>query len=82
MDLDADDKVVLAAYDAAYVFGQACSTFRDQNPYPQIVPLDDMINTLMTELWDRRFSQTEIRTAFEQALGDMGRYAAGEEVRT
>jgi hypothetical protein len=38
-----------------------------------------MINTLMTELWDRSFSQSEIRAAFEAALADMNRYAAGEE---
>nr|WP_250814276.1 hypothetical protein [Neorhizobium tomejilense] len=41
-----------------------------------------IINTLMTELWDRNFSQEEIRTAFQAALDDMPRYAAGEERRS
>jgi hypothetical protein len=36
----------------------------------------------MTELWDRNFSQTEIRTAFEEAIIDMPRYTAGEERRS
>jgi len=36
----------------------------------------------MTELWDRNFSQSEIRTAFEVAISDMPRYAAGEERRS
>ena len=36
---------------------------------------------LMTELWDRGFSQTEIREAFEAALVDLPRYAEGIERR-
>jgi hypothetical protein len=36
---------------------------------------------LMTELWDRNFSQTEIRAA-RSAIEDMPRYAAGEERRS
>ena len=36
----------------------------------------------MTELWDRNFSQSEIQTAFEAAISDMPRYAAGEERRS
>lgn len=40
-----------------------------------------MINTLMTELWDNGFSQTEIRVAFEEAIRDLPRYAAGQERR-
>lgn len=37
---------------------------------------------LITELWDHGFSQTEIREAFEAALAELPRYAAGEEVRS
>ena len=33
----------------------------------------------MTELWDKGFSQSEISRAFEGAIADMPRYAAGEE---
>ena len=54
----------------------------DADPYAGKVALEMMINTLITELWDRGFSQTEIRTAFDKALADMNRYAAGEERRS
>jgi SOS response regulatory protein OraA/RecX len=40
------------------------------------------INYLMTELWDKGFSQSEIREAFNAAVADMPRYAAGEERRS
>jgi len=43
--------------------------------------LEWTMNCLMTELWDQFFSQTEIRNAFNEALDDMNRYAAGEERR-
>jgi hypothetical protein len=76
---DGDQKVWDAALGAACEFGEQCAKFRDENPYAEIVPLDSIINTLMTELWDRGFSQTEIQAAFEAALNDMNRYAAGDE---
>ena len=82
MDLDDDDQTWADAHTAAFNFGAACATFRDTNPSPQFVALDTIINTLMTELWDRGFSQSEIRTAFADALADMNRYAAGEERRS
>ena len=44
--------------------------------------LEQAINTLATELWDRGFSLTEIRQAFEAAAADLPRYAAGQEVRS
>jgi hypothetical protein len=81
MELDADEQIWADANTAAYNFGVACATFRDTSPFPQVVPLDVIINALMTELWDRCFSQSEIRAAFEDALADMNRYAAGEERR-
>jgi hypothetical protein len=43
--------------------------------------LDAAVNTLMTEFWDRGFSQTEIRNAFAAAMDDMNRYAGGQERR-
>jgi hypothetical protein len=52
------------------------------NPDNVAAPLDYVINALMTELWDRNFSQTEIRNAFEEAMRDMPRYAAGDERRS
>ena len=80
-ELDDGEKLWVEADKAAYNFGQACAKVRDANPSSENNALDAMINTLMTELWDRCFSQTEIRNAFEAALADMNRYAAGEERR-
>jgi len=69
-------------HDAPWVFASAIRDLHDSNPWPeQVWVLQDAVNTLMTELWDRGFSQTEIRAAFEDAVNDMPRYAAGEEVR-
>ena len=69
-------------FNAAYEFGRACTDLTKSNPYgDQVDPLGTLINTLMTESWDNGFSQTEIRTAFETAILDMPRYAAGLERR-
>jgi hypothetical protein len=68
--------------DAAYEFALRCAVLATRNPYNESAPLKGVINTLMTELWDRNFSQTEIRTAFEEAIIDMPRYTAGEERRS
>jgi hypothetical protein len=71
-----------ARYDAAvHQFGMALQELGDTNPWPDQPVLPKAMNYLMTELWDHYFSQTEIRGAFEEALSDMARYAAGEEVR-
>lgn len=60
----------------------ACLTEMEQaNPWPDQPLLPQALNYLMTELWDRGFSQSQIRQAFNDAVGDMPRYAAGEEVR-
>ena len=68
--------------DTAYEFGLRCANLVAQNPYNQAAPLDFIVNAFMTELWDRNFSQTEIRTAFKSAMEDMPRYAAGNERRS
>jgi hypothetical protein len=68
--------------DAAYAFALCCAVLVTQKPHRVAAPLDHIINSLMTELWDRNFSQGEIRTAFEEAIKDMPRYAAGEERRS
>jgi hypothetical protein len=72
----------LRMVEAAYEFGLRCAELVTENPYSYDAPLDGLVNGLMTELWDRNFSQTEIRTAFEAAIRDMSRYAAGEERRS
>jgi hypothetical protein len=68
--------------DAAYEFALSCTDLALRTPIRHSAPLDFLINALMTELRDRNFSQSEIRTAFEWAIKDMPRYAAGEERRS
>lgn len=65
--------------DAAHEFALKCSDLKKQNPYPDTDALQYVADALMTELWDRFFSQTEIRLAFERALASLPKYAAGEE---
>lgn len=69
------------ALDVVCRFGQDLSALHGSNPWPERPLLDQAINQLMTELWDNGFSQSEIRGAFEAAVADMARYAAGEERR-
>lgn len=63
-------------------FGSDLRALHDSNPWPDRPLLAQAINDLMTELWDNGFSQGEIREAFQAAVADMPRYAAGEEVRS
>ncbi|HEY9553210.1 hypothetical protein [Allosphingosinicella sp.] len=67
---------------AVHQFGLALKTLNQTNPWPDLPLLPRAMNHLMTELWDHGFSQTGIREAFEEAVADMPRYAAGEEVRS
>jgi hypothetical protein len=78
---DEENPWELQCLDAAAAFTVRCVELYSINPYSE-VPLRRVINSLMTELWDRGFSQSEIRTAFEEAILDMPRYAAGEERRS
>lgn len=66
---------------AAAEFAQRCRELAQSNPH-DLIALDEIVNTLMTELWGNNFSQTEIRSAFENAMVDMPRYAAGLERRS
>lgn len=63
---------------ALHQFGSALKSLHQTNPWPDLPLLPRAINHLMTELWDLGFTQTEIREAFEDAVADMPRYAAGE----
>ena len=68
-------------FNASYALAKLIYDYSDGNPWPEIDALNDVVMHFMTELWDRRFSQTEIRQAFTEALDDMNRYAAGQERR-
>ncbi|MCQ1780409.1 hypothetical protein NOJ05_24615 [Neorhizobium galegae] len=70
-----------ASLAAATDFAVRCAHLYSRPPSSEPT-LVGIINTLMTELWDRNFSQEEIRTAFQAALDDMPCYAAGEERRS
>ena len=67
------------ASQAAWALVSKCADLHTSNPNEPV--LDFFINTLMTELWDIGFSQSEIRKAFEGAVADMPRYSAGQEQR-
>ena len=69
-------------HEVVWRFGQDLCELHQGNPWPDRPMLPKAINCLMTELWDKGFSQTEIRQAFNAAVTDMPRYAAGEERRS
>jgi len=64
----------------ADIFASRCADLRSTNPYDRAT-LEEIMPDLVTELWDRGFSQSEIRAGFERALSELPRYAAGEERR-
>lgn len=69
-------------HEAVYRLSMSLRALHETNPWPEDHPvLSQAINTLATELWDRCFSVTEIRTAFAEAAADLPRYAAGHETR-
>ncbi|WP_294122501.1 hypothetical protein [Sphingomonas sp.] len=81
LDQEGRDQWQLRLSDCVYQLSATLKDLHESNPWPEYPVLPQAINHLMTELWDRCFSQTEIRTAFEAAVNDLPRYAAGEEVR-
>ncbi|WP_374526670.1 hypothetical protein [Sphingopyxis sp.] len=68
-------------YEAIYQFSSTLRKLNDTNPWPENAVLGQAINTLATELWDRRFHLSEIQRALEEAAADLPRYAADQEVR-
>jgi len=77
----ARDEWQSALYEAAHRFSVSLKELHSTNPWPEIAAMDQAINMLATELWDRCFSVTEIATALRKAADDLPRYAAGDEVR-
>ncbi|WP_333605184.1 hypothetical protein [Novosphingobium sp.] len=80
-DRSAEDAWSTAWLSAVHDASKTLKRLHETNPWPHLPLLPQAINYLMTELWDRGFSQTEIRQAFEEAVADMPRYAAGDEIR-
>lgn len=81
-DQDADDQWQDRWMAEVQKLGGTLAEMHKTNPWPDIPLLRAALNYLMTELWDRGFSQTEIREAFDDAVDDLPRYAAGEERRS
>ena len=81
-DQAARDEWQSRLYEASYSFSITLRELSDCNPWPESPVLEQAMNTLATELWDRCFPLTEIRQAFEAAAADLPRYAAGQEARS
>jgi hypothetical protein len=80
LPLQTRDEWQARLYEATYNLGVTLRELNDTNPWPEEPVLGPAINTLAAELWDRCFSVTEIEV-FEEAVADLPRYAAGQEVR-
>jgi len=77
-DDDPDDLWQDRWMNAVYQVASLLSELEKVNPWPERQLLPQALEYLMTELWDRGFSQAEIREAFNDAVARMPRYAAGE----
>jgi hypothetical protein len=75
---DLEDEWQGQSTEAVCQFASVLKDLHRTNPWPDVSLLPRAINHLMTELWDLGFTQAEIREAFEDAVADMPRYAAGE----
>ena len=77
---DADARWASEWMGATHRFAVECARFRDNNPTDSNA-LEEVIVFLATELFDWRFSVTEIRDAFAKATRGLEHYAGGEERR-
>ena len=67
-ELDPETLWLTHSSNLAYGLAQHCVDYSD---WPRsLARMNSSVNTLMTELWDRGFSQGEIRTAFTEALAE------------
>lgn len=78
---EARDEWQTRLYEATYKLSVALRELHDTNRWPNSPVLEQALNTLATELWDRCFPLTEITEALERAAADLPRYAAGQEIR-
>ena len=82
MELEKETVWSTNVIETAHDFAEAVRRICNENPSKLADPQTKIMNDTMTELWDRGFSQTEIRQAFLGAIGDLDRYAGGKERRT
>lgn len=78
----AHDEWQTALYEASRSYSVTLQELSKTNPWPDVPVLAQALNTLATELWDRCFSVSNIKTAFSDSALDLPRYAAGDEVRS
>jgi hypothetical protein len=81
-ELDPYTTWIVRCHNIARELGEQCAKLRSIRPEPHERELQHVMVSLMTELWDRDYSQTEIRAAYLAALEHMPRYAAGSESRS
>lgn len=78
---DINDAWQIRFQNVVWKFGEDIAALHHSNPWPDQPLLFQAINHLATELWDKGFTQAEIRDAFEAAVADMPGYATGDERR-
>ncbi|MBP6555713.1 MAG: hypothetical protein KA233_08535 [Novosphingobium sp.] len=71
------DKWLAAVHD----YSNFLRDHHETNPWPDRPFLSQSMIYLMTELWDREFSLSEIRAAFAEALAELPHYTQGHESR-
>lgn len=81
-ELDPHTRWVVRTQNIGHAFAAECAKLRETRPAADEDELQHAIQNLMTELWDRNFSQTQIRSAFQAALDELPGYAAGHESRS
>ncbi|HQS97603.1 MAG: hypothetical protein B7Y31_13325 [Novosphingobium sp. 16-62-11] len=78
---DSDDVWQDRGFAAVQAFAVELRGLHQSNPWPHIPALPQAMAYLMTELWDRGFTQTQIREGFETALIELPKYTLGDEIR-
>lgn len=68
-------------HDTVHEFATALRRLHESNPEPETPILSEAAYMLASELWDRRFTVTEITTAFLEAAAGLPGYTDGNEVR-
>ena len=80
MAANSDESLRTAWLDATAKFAAECAQFREADTAERPV-LEDIMIFLASELFDHRFSVTEIRSAFSESLRCLPGYSAGEDRR-
>ena len=77
---NSDEALRSAWLNATAEFAAECAKFREADTAKRLI-LEDIMIFLATELFDNRFSVTEIQSAFAESLRCLPGYSAGENRR-